>query len=33
MEYEFNMQKRKISEQERLIDSLVVTQKVANPSF
>ena len=25
MEYEFNMQKRKIEEQDRLIDSLVVT--------
>lgn len=33
MEYDFNLQKRKIEEQERLIDSIVVTQKVANPSF
>lgn len=33
MEYSFNLQKRKIEEQERLIDSIVVTQKVANPSF
>jgi hypothetical protein len=33
MEYEFSLQKRKIEEQERLIDSLCVTKKVANPSF
>jgi len=33
MEYEFGLQKKKIEEQERLIDSLCVTQKVANPSF
>jgi len=33
MEYQFNLQKRKIDEQERLIDSIVVTNKVPNPSF
>ena len=33
MEYDFSKQKRQIEEQERLIDSIVVTQKVANPSF
>jgi len=33
MEYEFSLQKKKIEEQERLIDSLCVTKKVANPSF
>ena len=33
MEYEFALQKRKIEEQERLIDSLCMTKKVANPSF
>ena len=33
MEHEFAMQKRRIEELERLIDSLVVTQKVSNPSF
>jgi hypothetical protein len=33
MEMEFNLQKKKIEEQERLIDSLCVTQKVNNPSF
>ncbi len=33
MEENFNLQKLKIEEQQRLIDSLCVTQKVNNPSF
>jgi len=33
MEYDFSLQKKKIEEQERLIDSMCVSQKVANPSF
>ena len=33
MEENFNLQKYKIEEQERLIDSLCVTQKVGNPAF
>lgn len=33
MEYDYQLQKRKIEEMERLIDSLVVTQKIPNPSF
>jgi hypothetical protein len=33
MEYEYDVQKRKIEEQQRLIDSLCITQKVKNPSL
>jgi len=33
MENEFAVQKRKIEEQQRLIDSLCVTQKVQNQSL
>ena len=33
MELEYDVQKRKIEEQQRLIDSLCITQKVKNPSL
>ena len=33
MEYEFGLQKKRIEEQERLIDSLCMTKKVNNPTF
>ena len=33
MELDFEVQKRKIEEQQRLIDSLCITQKVKNPSL
>lgn len=33
MEQEYDVQKRKIEEQQRLIDSLCVTSKIKNPSL
>ena len=33
MEVQYNLQKRKIAEQERLIDSIVMSEKTPNPSF